>query len=217
VVLGKIIQLKPDGAKLLKQIDTLTKTPIKNQGECDAVNVGIGKLKKLRKFMKELKLGFTKPWRDAVSEVNEKYKALTEPLDTVVTQGEGTVRTWDDEQLRIQREAEEKARKAQEEAEEAARKKEAANRQRSLTLGGDGNVAPVVPAQVQKIVPYSATQSTTYRKNWGYEITNFSKVPDEYKVVDGQKVKAAMDKDKDGDPTAVIPGIKWVNNPTRVR
>lgn len=216
VVLGKIIQLKPDGAKLLKQIDTLTKTPIKNQGECDAVNVGIGKLKKLTKFIDDMRKGFTKPWRDAVSETNDKCNHAMEPLKNVIGQGVATVRLWDDEQLRIQREAEEKAREEQEAAEEAARKKEATNRKISIAKGGDGNVASVPVAQVQKIVPYSATQSTAYRKNWGYEITNFGAVPDMFKIINGQALKAAMDKDKDGDPAAVIPGIKWVNNPTRV-
>lgn len=216
-MLGKIIQLKPDGAKLLKQIDTLTKTPIKNQGECDAVNVGIGKLKKLVKFIDDMRKGFTKPWRDAVSETNDKCNDTIEPLKNVIGQGVATVRLWDDEQDRLQLEAEEKARKEQEAAEAAAKKREETNRKISIAKGGSGEVAPAAPAPVQKIVPYSAIKSTAYRKNWGYEVTNFSRVPDKYKVVDGQKLRAAMNKDKDGDPTVVIPGIKWVNNPTRVR
>lgn len=217
VVLGKIIQLKPDGAKLLKQIDTLTKTPIKNQGECDAVNVGIGKLKKLVKFIDDMRKGFTEPWRTATSETNDKCNAAAQPLKDVIAQGATTVRVWDDEQDRLQREAEEKARKEQEAAEEAARKREEHNRNISLGKGGTGKVAPVVPAPVQRIVPYSAVRSTTYRKNWTYEVTNFNKVPDKYKIIDGQAVKAAMDKDKDGDPTAKIPGIKWICEKVRIR
>ena len=216
--MGKIIQLKPDGEKLLKQIDTLTKTPIKSQGECDVVNVGIGKLKKLKKFIDDMRLGFTKPWRDAVSETNSKCNAAIYPLDIVIKQGGVTVRTWDDEQLRLQHEAEEQARIAQEEAEAKAKAEEERRRKISIAKGGTGEIAPVAPAPVEKIVPYSATQSTTYRKNWTYEVTNFSKVPGAYKTVDHQSIMADMreSKDKDGDPTLVIPGIKWVCEKVRV-
>ncbi|MEE9354753.1 MAG: hypothetical protein V3U75_04110 [Methylococcaceae bacterium] len=179
--------------------------------------MGIGKLKKLVKFLDDMRKGFTKPWRDAAKETNDKCNDAMEPLNKVIGQGVATVRTWDDKQERIQREAEEKARKEQEEAERKAKAEEERRRKISIAKGGSGEVAPVAPAPVEKIVPYAATMSTTYRKNWGFEITNFGIVPSEYKLVDSQKVKAAMDKDKDGDPTAVIPGIKWVNNPTRVR
>lgn len=219
MILGSIIKLKPDGEKLLRQIDTLTKTPIKNQGECDAVNVGIGKLKKLVKFLDDMRKGFTKPWRDATSETNDKCNAAMEPLNKVVNQGVTTVRTWDDEQLRLQHEAETKAQEEQEAAERKAKAEEERRRKISIAKGGSGEVAAVVPAPVQKIVPYAATQSTSYRKNWTYEVTNFNKVPGAYKAINHQVVMADMreSKDKDGDPTITIPGIKWVNDPTRVR
>ncbi len=181
------------------------------------VNVGIGKLKKLVKFIDDMRKGFTEPWRTAVNETNEKCNATAQPLKDVIDQGDVTVRAWDNEQLRLQHEAEEKARKEQEEAERKAKAEEERRRKISIAKGGTGDVAPVAPAPVQKIVPYEATMSTSYRKNWGYEVTNFAKIPDEYKIIDGQKLKAAMNKDKDGDPQAVIAGIKWVNNPTRVR
>lgn len=217
-MLGKIIQLKPEGATLLKQVDVLTKTPIKSQGECDAVNVGIGKLKKLVKFIDDMRKGFTEPWRTAASETNEKCNAAAQPLKDVIAQGVATVRTWDDEQLRIQREAEEKARQEQEAAEAAAKAEEERRRKISIAKGGKGEIAPVVPEPVQKIVPYKATMSTSYRKNWTYKITNFSKVPGAYKAIDNQQIMADMraSKDKNGDPQLTIPGIVWVCEKIRV-
>jgi hypothetical protein len=53
--------------------------------------------------------------------------------------------------------------------------------------------------------------STSVRRTWTHRLVDLAQVPLEYHALDAAKVAAAgRDRDKSGRPTAVIPGIEWV-------
>jgi hypothetical protein len=53
--------------------------------------------------------------------------------------------------------------------------------------------------------------STSLRTTWDFSVEDISIVPREYLMIDADMVKAVMKRrDRQGNPTAVIPGIAWV-------
>lgn len=219
IVLGQILKLNPRGNELLRQVDNLTESPIDEQNIADTLNVIVAKLKKVRTYLSDTKLEYTSEWRKATKEANGKYNKAMEPISERIDSAIAAVQVWDDEQGRIQHEAEERARLEAEENERKAKAEEERRRKISEAQHGDGSsIQPVVRQPEKKIIPYSARRSTQLRTHWEAEITSFATIPDEFKTLNVVKVNQAMhaSKDKKGVPQAKIPGIKWVNNPTRV-
>lgn len=84
-------------------------------------------------------------------------------------------------------------------AEEAAK---AADQAKRLAEGNAGDL-------VRKRSPYGTTD--TLRTTWGYEVTNFEEVRNGLKIISDAAVKEVMkDRDPNGRPRAVEPGITWV-------
>ena len=219
VRVGPILELKPEGNALLKQLRSKSEKPVKSQGDCDAMNIGIGKLKKLVKFTDQCRLAATKTLRDATKEINEKIKTVITPFEEVISSSSCQVRMWDDEQERLQRELEDKAAEEERKREEARKAEEERRRKISLAQGGKGDITPVPPPEpVTRPMPLATTRSTQYRKHWTYEITSFAAISDKFKSLNSAKVGEAMrdSKDTDGVPQAKIPGIKWVCEQVRV-
>jgi hypothetical protein len=209
---GPILEIKPEGNALLKQLKENASKPVKSQGNCDAMNVGIGKLKKLTKFIKNCGKEATKPLRDATSQINERISEVTAPFTEVIDKSAATVLVWDDEQERLQKEAEAKAAEEERKREEARLAEEERRKKISFKKGGNGNITPVpVPEPVTRPMPLTVTRSTQYHKHWTATVTSFAAVPDEFKILNQPKITEAMrkSKDKDGVPQAKIPGIKW--------
>ena len=84
------------------------------------------------------------------------------------------------------------AQRKESEAREAARLAQARPAEHTQVRGGYGAVASV-------------------RQTWSWEISDLSKVPRKFLMVDPDKIKeAAKQRDPSGKPTAVIAGIAWV-------
>ena len=213
-----MIKLKPGGQNLVKQVAKLASSPIKNQGTCDAMNIGISKLKKMLKFIDEHFKDYTAEWKQAVKEATFKRNAVKYLIEKAIGEGATAVRVWDDEQLRIQQEAEERARLEAEEEERKAKAETERRRKISAAQKGPGNIKPVEIPPIKKIVPYKARQSTQYRKNWTYTVTDFSKLPEEYKSPNHEKIMQAMKDSKNSskDPTIEIPGLEWTCEKIRI-
>jgi len=113
---------------------------------------------------------------------------------------------WKSEQDRIAREearkAEEKARKDRERlAREAAKAEEAGRTERAETLRDRAEVVTAAPP------PPAAPKVSgiAERKVWKFEVTDPSKVPDEYKTIDERKIGGVVRALK-GDTS--IPGVR---------
>ncbi len=199
-----IVKMEEGGNKLVKQVADLGSKEIGKQGVCDVLNLGIGKLKKVLRLIEFARKESTKPLREAKAAVDAQIRKVTDPIDEAVSAAACQVRIWDKKLEDEQREAEDKAQK------EANRRKAISEAQ-----GGDGtNIKPV-----DKPLPAKLQQSTTYRDNWTFEITDKAKVPETYKVVDNTLVRNAMrsaEKGEKKEPKITIPGIRIYNEPVRV-
>lgn len=68
------------------------------------------------------------------------------------------------------------------------------------------------PAELTRVVgSYGAIASM--RSSWGWAVTDIARVPREYLMVNADAIKAvAKQRDKQGKPITVIPGIEWVRS-----
>lgn len=203
VKLSSIVSLRPEGLELLRAVEEESKHEIAAQGDCDSLNIGIGRLKKILKYIEVIRKEATKPLRDATTAVNDKCNPVTERFQKVINAGAKTVRVWDDEQDRIAAEQEAKAKAEQKRRENI-----------SIAKGGDGKVAAVT-APMSPVV----SRSTSYRTSYVPYVTDQAKVPEGYKMVNMTAVRDAIrrsDRDDNNKPVVQIPGIEIREEKVRV-
>lgn len=167
--------------------------------ELKRVKGAIARLEKIRK-------GMTQPLDMAKKAIIEFFR----PFEDQLERAEGSIKrvliAYNNEQQRIQREAQLKveadARKERERLEQRAANAEAKGKtdkaigllQQAATV-----VAPIIQRETPKV---SGLQD---RKTWKFEVTDPTKVPREYLKVDESKVGAYVRAMKD---TAAIPGVR---------
>lgn len=158
-------------------------------------------IKRKGKRLKEMRLEYTKPLRDQVSEANNFFKVYEEGFEDMEKSLKSVVGEW-------LREVERKAREDQ-----AKREQEELKRIEEAKASGDNTdesteITPVSEAPKGNIRTGSGLVST--QKRWTFEIVDPSKVPDKYKVVDSVSIRNAIRlAHKDDDKINLeIPGIK---------
>ncbi len=125
---------------------------------------------------------FAEPLNLQVKKINEMFHSFTDPLlkaERIIKQKVATYHV-------------EKERKVQEEMAKAL-----AEAQR-----GDEIMPVVLPDQPQKTVQ-AATGSATIKKVWTFQVENSALVPEQYKVVDERKIRAAV-----ASGIREIPGVR---------
>ena len=165
-----------------------------------------GQVKKLGKTLEEGRVKYTKPANEHVKGIN----GLIKPFQTKLTIIEAGLKAKiSQHQARVeleQRKAEEVARKAQAELQ--------------AKLEADAKAAGVEapklePAVIAKADPVARTESGTayQRKTWEFEIEDDRKVPETYKIVSEQLIRAAV---RAG--VRQIPGVKiYQKTQTQIR
>lgn len=156
-------------------------------------------IRRLKKAMEARRKEYLAPFQDHVKEVNEAYKNLMQPVDIADKITTDKMLTFNREQDRIRREQEEINRL----------REQAAQKQKELT----GEIAEVEVVEVVTEAPkHISTEmgSTGVREIWKWELTDFSLVPDDYKMINAgvltPVVKASKGKIK-------IAGIRIYNDP----
>ncbi len=188
-----IISFKGDGGSLIKQVIQAVKQDVDTQSKCDALNLGLSKVNKIKNVLEGVRKERKKPILDAGKNLDKQYKSITDPLTEIVQEGNKKVREWDQKVLlacqQEQREIDEANRKAEE-----ARLAEIARREKiSKAQGGDGSKCKEVPEpEKQEITtaPTAMTQSTQYAVRWVAEITDPAAVP--ASILHSDRVKEAM-------------------------
>ena len=135
------------------------------------------KAEKQRKF-------FTEPLNQQVKKINGLFHSFTDPLlkaERIIKQKVAIYH------MKKEREAQEKMAKVLAEAE--AQK-------------GDEIVPVVIPDQPEKTVRAS-TGSATIKKVWTFQVENPTLIPEQYKVVDERKIRAAV-----ASGIREIPGVR---------
>lgn len=133
---------------------------------------------------------------DAHKSIVAAKKKHSEPVAEAERLIKAKVGTWAQEQERVRREAEEKARKEQERLEAEARKK---NLPPPMPV-----VAPVIRDKAPKI------DGVSMRKAWKFEVTNSDAVPRELCIPDERRIRERVNALGE---SANIPGVRcWQEN-----
>ena len=196
-----VIALHEQSLKLEQYATALV---ITNDGDIKNATNDLSIISGLKKAIEEKRKEYTQPINDHLKAVNEAFKALVEPLANADQITRRKILDYRAEQERQHQEAEEIARL----------EREAAERRAALT--GE----PVVVPEVVEAPPVAPDR---YRAEMGtlgkmvvhkWEVTDFSLVPDDYKMINPGTLTAVVKASK-GKIT--IPGIRiWEEETLRV-
>jgi len=128
------------------------------------------RIKDMEKVIEDKRIEFTKPLNQSLKAINETFKKLKEPLVQARTLLTGKILNW----KRI-------------EAERIAR--EEAKRERIANIASKVGIK-IKPVEPEKIESKIGNVQT--RKVWTWQVTNWEKVPDEYKELDTVAINQAI-------------------------
>ena len=151
-----------------------------------AVNL-LGGIATAKKRAEKQRKFFTEPLNQQVKKINELFHSFTNPLlkaERIIKQKVAAYHV-------------EKERKAQEEMAKAL----------SEAQSGDEIMPVVIPNQPQRTVQ-ADTGSATIKKVWTFQVENPALVPEQYKVVDEKKIRAAV-----ASGIREIPGVRIFLSP----
>jgi hypothetical protein len=159
-------------------------------------------ISKLGKAIESMRKEYVSPIKDHLKSVNSQFDILTDPLDKADKTTRNKILAYRVEQERKRKEIEEINRMR----EEAARK-EAALNEGVITE----SAAPVPVPEAQPKTVHTDMGNLGTQKVWKFEVEDFEKLPNEYKVADlvkiGKVVRAGVN----------IPGVKaWQEESLRV-
>lgn len=160
----------------------------------------------------------------SIEAANKAHKAAlalkkneTAPLIDADKIVRASMATWMNEQLRIQREAEQKARLEQMQAERKAAEERAAQAAALADLGLDEESKQVAekPIEIKSVEPVKKvdTAGVLFRERWYPEIIDIAAIPREYMMPDMDKIKGMIASLKGATN---IPGIRVMCEKTPV-
>lgn len=153
-----------------------------------------GEVKKASKKIEDARKGYVGPLNEHVREVNALAAEVRAPLERAEAALKKQLNAYAAQQELDRRKAEEKARQ------EAAAEQERLNAEAAA-----GVEAPVVPEVVmpETVSAVRTASGTAFMQgHWTFEVTDLSKVPAEFLMLDEKKIRAAI---KTG--TRSIPGL----------
>lgn len=154
-------------------------------------------IKKAIKQVNDKRMDFTRPLEEAKKKLIAEARGVTDPMEATVELVEAALLVY---QLEVQRKAEEHERfLVQQELERLEKEKEelveqAVDNESDYAL----DEAEVVEQQIEEVKHVSTEVSATKRTNfvttsiskkWAFELLDFSKVPDEYKMLNEVKIR----------------------------
>jgi len=168
-IIKKEIQvLEKQISPLIKEADSYV---INSVEAVDKASVFLKRVRDTESNLEKKRLEFTAPLNQSLRAINETFRQLKEPLSSARMFLTNKIITWKREET--ERLAKEEARRRA--IQEAHEKK------------GHKVKAPVVLER-----PENTIGNTQMRKVWKFKITDFSKVPDDFKLIDQIKVNQAI-------------------------
>lgn len=164
----------------------------------------LAQIKKTLKRSEEARDVLVRPLNDHVKMINAQFKTVTAPLADAERMIRQKMLTYAAALEKERQEEAERVRRAeQERALEAAAALEAAGKivEAEVTL----SFAAEAKAEVTRVEPTTtdAGNTTSIRKIWKHEVTDFGAVPDAFKIADDVKIREAV---RAG--TREIPGVR---------
>ena len=185
---------KSQAEELLKRANEVE---LKIDDDIGQTNIIITTIRSLHKAIESARLEKTRPITAEVAKIKAVFDSVITPLkeaDTILQQ-----------KLMFYRQK----RLAEEQAKRDAVEKEAQRRANiSKAKGGDGTIKTPVPAPIDN---FSHQDTTKVAKVWGFEVTDKTKLPAEYLLVDNvairDKMRAAVRAETIKE--LEIPGVKF--------
>jgi hypothetical protein len=174
---------------------------IKGLDDLKLANDDLAIIARLKKFMEDRRKQYVQPLNDQVKAINDNYKKLMQPVLDAEHITKQKMLDFNIEQERIRRQQEEINRLRT----EAAQKEAAIN---EGELSEPVNLVEVIPEAPKRVS--TDLGSSGMRDNWTYEIIDFARLPDEYKLPNAAALNAFARSTKG---TRQVPGVRIFNKP----
>jgi hypothetical protein len=157
---------------------------VKDEGTAAKATEMMAEASGFKKAIDAKRREFTDPAYKYFSAVNSFVKPYTDKLEKMIKILKGKYGEWS-HQVEMQR------REAEKKAQDAAAKKQREINQAAKKAGIDPVTmpTPVLPTKQEPVRTASGTASTKF--DWEFEVIDFSKLPDNYKMVNAQALRAA--------------------------
>lgn len=185
--------------------------PITNREEYESAADFLKKVKRRMKDIDEMRTSITKPLNAAKKQVEDFFRAPKMQLMKAETAVKASLVTYDNEQERKQREEQKKIAAARAERERKLKAEAEAKALEALDIG-DVEAAEKITQEAESLVvvaPVVVKQrvaGVSFREIWKFEIVDFKKLPDEYKLPDEVQLGRIARSAKEG---ASVPGVRF--------
>ena len=191
----KLEEIKKDAKSLQVKVQKLKITTDKEAVQATEM---LSQVKARAKRIEEIRLSYTKPLNDSLRKINGDFKMALAPYEEMERMLKRCILDFRAEQEKIRRAEEEKLRKEAERKAIAEAKKNKTSQKKAL----ENVIVPTIEKADSAI--HSASGVAKTRLVWKHKITDFSKLPDEYKVVNDTAIRNAR---KGG--LMIIPGVEF--------
>lgn len=206
-----LINIKPETdlmvIRLKEEITKLKEYAINRSITCDEdikpFTDDLSLIANLKKALADKKAEYCKPIKDHLAAINEVFSEIEVLLDVANSINRTKVKTYRDEQIKRQAEADELNRQAL----------ELARKQAEFSGTGEHTV-DLTPMEAEPVINKVTTSmgGLGFVKHWKWEIVDRSIIPADYMIVDGGRITKEV-----GKGVRVIPGIRiWCEEEVRV-
>ena len=168
---------------------------VSNADEAQDASVFLRKVKDLENTVEAKRLSFTKPLNESLKNINDTFRVMREPLEKARGIVTNVIMSWKREETARIYEEQQALRRRQE--------AEAAERAKAIHDEEAEPITMIIKAP-EKIAPVENKIGNVQTvKRWTFEVVDFTKIPDSFKVINPGAVNLAI---RGG--TREIPGLK---------
>ena len=196
-------QLQKAESRVLSLADTADSFVVETEIDVGTASEFLKKIKDTESKIEAKRLEFTKPLNQSLKAINATFKNLKEPLAKAKRTVSDKILSWRRIEAEKVRKAEAEARKIEE---EKIRKVQETCESEIDVKDKQEMIDKIMEEKEPEAIiekPKTTIGNTQARKNWTFEVTDFAKVPDKYKMINRVEVKADI---RAGGRD--IPGIK---------
>ena len=197
---GEDIEVRDYYADAVRLLDSAHCKVIATAEDLKAATTGLSNIARLKKLMDGKRKEYLAPLKAQTEAIRETYNLLMTPILEADKITRDKMLAYNAEQARIRQAQEEINRKRLEAAEAEIKLKG--------ELSKVVNLVPVAPEAPTAIKTNVGTAGQ--RDNWKYEVTDFSALPDEYKLADTAMLNSIAKRSHDQKQ---VPGVRFYNEP----
>ena len=168
-------------------LTSIEKTEIDSNEKAEKAATLLKDIKTRLNSAEDTRKSYTAPLYEVQRKINDAFKKATEPLTKAESLLKGKILAW--KKLENDRIAKEEARR---------------QKLQMSHYNKGHNVNPLV--QMDRVEKVGSTQT---KKIWKWEVTDFSKLPDDFKMINGVKLNSMITDEDIRSGKKKIPGVKF--------